>query len=52
MREYPHLVDVNKMPKVSKKSDRSFRKLAEFNGILQVCLMFNHRVELIASFFF
>ena len=35
MRKYPHLVEVNSMPKVYKKSsNKSFKKLEKFDGII------------------
>ena len=32
MKKNPHLVEVDLMPKLNRKSDRSFRKLTDFKG--------------------
>lgn len=41
MRKYPHLVEVNSMPKIYKKSsNKSFKKLEKFDGIIVINIIY------------
>jgi len=43
MRKYPHLVEVNSMPKIYKKSsNKSFKKLEKFDGIIITIYIYIH----------
>ena len=51
MRKYPHLVEVNTMPKIYKKSsNKSFKKLEKFDGIINIIYFYIH-FRIINKFF-